>query len=65
MLENAAAQRADIVPQRLHPGEAFLLELEHVVGCTAAAALAGEGAVAVPLVTGQGFGPFDWGGMEG
>lgn len=59
MPENPAAQRADIVPQRLHPGEGFLLQLEHVVGRAAAAALAGKSALAVPLVAGQRVGPFD------
>lgn len=65
MLENAAAQRADVLPQRMHPGEGLLLQLEHVVGCAAAATLAGEGAAAVPLVTGQRFGPLNWEETEG
>lgn len=63
MLEDAAAQRADIVPQGLHPGEGGLLQPVHVVGCTAAAALARERAVAVPRVAAQRLAPFDWGVM--
>lgn len=60
MLEDTAAQRADIVPQGLHPGEGGLLQLVHVVGCTAAAALARECTVAVPRVAAQRLAPFDW-----
>lgn len=60
MLEDAAAQRADVVPQGLHPGEGGLLQPVHVVGRAAAAALARERAVAVPRVAAQRLAPFDW-----
>lgn len=60
MLQNSAAELADVIPQSFQPREGLLLQLVHVVGCTAAPPLAGEGTVAVPLVTGQRFGPFNW-----
>lgn len=60
----SAVQCAHIVPQIFNPHEGILFYLVHIIGCTAAAALAFESTIAVPLVTGQRSLPLDWNRME-
>lgn len=54
-LLHSAAKHADVFPQVWHSGEGVFLQLIHVIGTTAAASLAVEGAVTVPLVADQRF----------
>lgn len=60
----SAAQCAHIIPQIFNPHEGILFYLVHIIGCTAAATLAFESTIAVPLVTGQRSLPLDWNRME-
>ena len=64
-LLRSAAQCADVTQQTFNPQEGDLLCLEHVSGCTAAAALALKSTVAVPCGAGQRFLQLDWRRTEG
>lgn len=55
----------DFVPQIFHPYKGLFFNLVHFFGCTAAATLAIESTIAVPVVTGQRSFPLDWNMTEG